>query len=60
LRGSPTVVKKVFAPTPRAEKAHQIAVTGRSWSEMAADMIDAIFARRPGLESDLLAQTENF
>src|SRR5450631_415361 len=50
LRGSPTVVKKVFAPTPRAEKAHQIPVTGRSWSEIADDMIDAIFARRPSLE----------
>jgi electron transfer flavoprotein beta subunit len=60
LRGSPTVVKKVFAPTPRAEKAHQIPVTGRSWSEIADDMIDAIFARRPSLETDLLARTENY
>jgi electron transfer flavoprotein beta subunit len=60
LRGSPTVVKKVFAPPPRAEKAHQITVTGRSWNEQAGDMIDAIFARWPGLESDLLARTENF
>jgi electron transfer flavoprotein beta subunit len=60
LRGSPTVVKKVFAPTPRAEKAHQIPVTGRSWPEMAGDMIDTIFTRCPGLETDLLARTENF
>jgi electron transfer flavoprotein beta subunit len=60
LRGSPTVVKKVFAPTPRAEKADQIPVTCRSWTEMAGDMMDAIFIRRPGLETDLLARTENF
>ena len=60
LRGSPTVVKKVFAPTARAEKAQQIPVSGRSWSEMADDMIQAIFTRRPGLETDLLARTENF
>jgi electron transfer flavoprotein beta subunit len=60
LRGSPTVVKKVFAPTPRAEKAEQIPVTGRSWSEMADDMINTIFTRRPSLETDLLARTENF
>jgi electron transfer flavoprotein beta subunit len=58
LRGSPTVVKKVFAPTPRDEKADQIPVTGRSWSEMAADTIDAIFTLRPGLETDLLERTE--
>ncbi len=58
LRGSPTVVKKVFAPTPRAEKADQIPVTGRSWTEMAADMIDAIFTRQPGLETDLLQRKE--
>jgi electron transfer flavoprotein beta subunit len=60
LRGSPTVVKKVFAPTPRAEKAQQIPVTGRTWSEMADDMINTIFTRRPSLETDLLARTENF
>ncbi|MGP6191765.1 MAG: electron transfer flavoprotein subunit beta/FixA family protein [Vulcanimicrobiaceae bacterium] len=60
LRGSPTVVKKVFAPTPRAEKAQQIPVTGRNWHDIAGDMIDAIFSRQPSLETDLLARTENF
>jgi electron transfer flavoprotein beta subunit len=28
LRGSPTVVKKVFAPQPRTDKAAQIEVSG--------------------------------
>jgi len=53
-------VKKVFAPAARAEKAEQIPVTGRTWSEMADDMINTIFTRRPGLETELLARTENF
>ncbi len=60
LRGSPTVVKKVFAPPARAEKAHQIAVTERSWDEMASDVIQAIFARRPGIEADLMEQAEGY
>lgn len=60
LRGSPTVVKKVFAPAPRAEKAHQIAVTDRAWKEMATDVMQEIFARRPGLENDLLQRAEGY
>ncbi len=60
LRGSPTVVKKVFAPPARSEKAHQIAVTDRSWEEMASDAMQAIFARRPGIEADLLQRAEGY
>lgn len=60
LRGSPTIVKKVFAPTARAEKAQQIPVTDRSWTEMAADAMQAIFTRRPGLETDLLQRAEGY
>ena len=33
LKGSPTIVKKVFAPTPRAEKAVMIDVGSRSPAE---------------------------
>lgn len=58
LRGSPTVVKKVFAPPARAEKARQISVTDRSWPELAGDVMQAIFARRPGIEADLLQRAE--
>jgi electron transfer flavoprotein beta subunit len=60
LRGSPTVVKKVFAPPARAEKAQQIPVTDRSWADMAADVMQAIFTRRPGIESDLLQRAEGY
>jgi electron transfer flavoprotein beta subunit len=60
LRGSPTVVKKVFAPPARAEKAHQIPVTDRTWDEMAGDVIQAIFSRRPSIETDLIQRAEGF
>lgn len=58
LRGSPTVVKKVFAPPPREEKAHQIPVTDRTWPALAQDAMQAIFARCPGLETELVQRAE--
>ena len=53
LRGSPTVVKRVFAPSPRAEKARfvEIATTARETADAA---LDAIFAAAPGLAADLV------
>jgi electron transfer flavoprotein beta subunit len=54
LRGSPTIVKKVFAPTPRSEKAAQIATTRRSADEIAAELMETIFTRQPAVEADLL------
>lgn len=49
LRGSPTVVKRVFAPSARAEKA--------TWVEAAEQpaqaLIDAMFKRNPTLETEL-------
>ncbi|MDC7788405.1 electron transfer flavoprotein subunit beta/FixA family protein [Rhodoplanes sp. TEM] len=50
LRGSPTVVKRVFAPSPRAEKAAMVEAGG---PEAADALIEAIFAQRPRLEADL-------
>ncbi|CAL8970215.1 Caffeyl-CoA reductase-Etf complex subunit CarD [Rhodoplanes serenus] len=50
LRGSPTVVKRVFAPTPRAEKATLVDPAGAG----AADaLIAAMFAARPRLKAEL-------
>jgi electron transfer flavoprotein beta subunit len=54
LKGSPTVVKKVFAPTPRSEKAARIASLGRPGADVAGDLIQAIFAAQPGVEADLM------
>lgn len=49
LRGSPTIVKKVFAPKPRAEKAELLEL-----GEQPGDaLIEELFKRRPKLESEL-------
>jgi len=62
LKGSPTVVKKVFAPTPRSEKAKIIqAPEGTSGPAAIADAaIDAIFAAQPKLEEALLKQAAGY
>jgi len=55
LRGSPTIVKKVFAPTARSEKARIIEADGGP-DVKASALIDAIFARAPAVENDLYEQ----
>jgi len=52
LRGSPTVVKKVFAPTAKAKKATPI--TGETPEQLADAAIAALFASQPGVQDDLL------
>jgi electron transfer flavoprotein beta subunit len=54
LRGSPTIVKKVFAPTARAEKAELVTAEGGP-AALAEATIAAIFARAPAVEADLYA-----
>ncbi|KAF0222807.1 MAG: electron transfer flavoprotein beta [Rhodospirillaceae bacterium] len=56
LRGSPTVVKKVFAPKPRADKAKLIDTTNRSTTDIANDAVDALFAAAPKLHTDLVGR----
>ncbi|GLR89960.1 electron transfer flavoprotein subunit beta/FixA family protein [Bradyrhizobium iriomotense] len=51
LKGSPTIVKRVFAPSKRAEKA--MLVEGADQPVPA--LIDAIFKQRPKLETELAA-----
>ncbi|KAA3448403.1 nitrogen fixation protein FixA [Mesorhizobium sp. SARCC-RB16n] len=53
LRGSPTVVKRVFAPASRAVKAVQIDTADKLLRDLADELIAAIFARRPALEHEL-------
>ncbi len=52
LKGSPTIVKKVFAPAPRSERATFIE-PGRTAAESADGLIGAIFARKSSLEGDM-------
>jgi electron transfer flavoprotein beta subunit len=54
LRGSPTIVKKIFTPTPRAEKAQIIALEATPAASAEA-MIAEILRRAPGVEADLYA-----
>jgi electron transfer flavoprotein beta subunit len=58
LKGSPTVVKRVFAPPPRSEKALQIDVAGQSPDAMAAKALEEVFKRLPSLEKELLQQAQ--
>lgn len=53
LRGSPTIVKHVFAPKARAEKAFQIETKDQSNSAIADALIEEIFKRQPALETEL-------
>ena len=55
LRGSPTVVKRVFAPQPRAETAEMLATERKTPAQIADAAVDMIFATQPTLEADLLA-----
>jgi len=50
LRGSPTIVKRVFAPKPRAEKADLIDLGDQNPGEA---VIAELFKRRPKLEHEL-------
>ena len=55
LKGSPTVVKKVFAPQPRKEKAKQI--EAGEGGDLAAATLSALFAADARLEETLFRQT---
>ena len=49
LKGSPTIVKKVYAPSARAEKAVLIGQHSPSPVACAEDIVNAILQRQPGL-----------
>jgi electron transfer flavoprotein beta subunit len=55
LKGSPTVVKKVYAPTARSEKAQLIGSHSPSPTDLADELVESIFAKHPTLARDLTA-----
>jgi len=59
LKGSPTVVKRVFAPPPRSEKARQIDIAGLAPDQMAANALEEVFKRLPSLEKELTHLAQN-
>ncbi|WEX79703.1 electron transfer flavoprotein subunit beta/FixA family protein (plasmid) [Sinorhizobium numidicum] len=50
LRGSPTVVKRVFAPTPRAQSAVQIETSDKTLRHVADEVVASILTQQPALE----------
>lgn len=59
LKGSPTIVKKVFAPAPRSERAAFLE-PAKTTNESAEALIEAIFARQPSLEADMTKLASGF
>lgn len=59
LKGSPTVVKKVFAPPPRSERAILVE-PGETAPQAAQSLIDTLFKRQPALEQDLIKSAAEF
>jgi electron transfer flavoprotein beta subunit len=59
LKGSPTIVKKVFAPTPRSERAAFVE-PGKLAGDSAQALIAAVFARQPSLEDDMTKLASGF
>ncbi len=57
LRGSPTIVKRVFAPSPRTERAALVEPGQRPPAEA---LIEEIFKRQPKLEAELVAAADGF
>ncbi|MEM5299267.1 electron transfer flavoprotein subunit beta/FixA family protein [Burkholderia sp. JPY481] len=54
LKGSHTVVSKVFGPTPREQKAEMLTVDMASLRGVSLDLVHRMFARHPTLEADVL------
>ncbi len=54
LKGSPTVVSKVFGPTPRSEKAQMQVVGDTSPSDISLNLLQKIFTTHPQLEEELV------
>jgi electron transfer flavoprotein beta subunit len=53
LKGSPTVVKKVFAPPPRANKAEVVDAAGKPAREAVDALLAKLFAKHPELEEEI-------
>ena len=53
LKGSPTVVSKVFAPTPRAVKAEIIQCESDDPKELSVTLLAKMFTKYPKLEKEI-------
>jgi electron transfer flavoprotein beta subunit len=53
LKGSPTVVAKVFAPTPKAQKAEMVETHSGAPKDLAGTLLAKLFTRYPQLEREI-------
>lgn len=60
LRGSPTVVKRVFAPPARAVTADLVDTKERDSDTIAETLIDRIYHHQPALEGELLRMAAGY
>ncbi len=54
LKGSPTIVSKVFGPTPRSQKADVQVLADSSMQDVMTNLLDKIFTAHPQLEEELV------
>jgi len=52
LKGSPTIVSKVFGPTARTEKADMMVVGDSTPPDICLNLLQKIFTRHPTLETE--------
>jgi len=57
LKGSPTVVSKVFAPTPRARRAEIITTESNSPKDQTVTLLAKLFTHHPNLRETVSAHT---
>ena len=58
LKGSPTVVSKVFGPSPRTEKVEMLDLETSNLRDISLNLLQKVFTRHPTLEADLLMKEE--
>jgi electron transfer flavoprotein beta subunit len=54
LKGSPTVVSKVFGPTPRQQKCELAVVADSSVNDVTLNLLQKIFTTHPHLEQEMV------
>lgn len=59
LKGSPTVVSKVFAPQPRATRAQIIQADGDAPADLAVTVVARIFTQHPKIAASLGRRAES-
>ncbi len=53
LKGSPTVVSKVFAPRPRSQRAEMVETVDNDPKNLAVTLLAKVFTQHPKLEKEI-------